>query len=612
VNGLTLLGVEWDGNSKAARPLDRVRPVRAFALVLAASLLLASLAGAPRAPRLQFRGPEVAVIVRAQSARVSAVERLVARLGGSVGRRLAIIDGFTARVPASGLGRLAGADGVRGVTADAHGRMLSVDPTLGYDQTADLGSPTNLASTINATPAYAAGLTGKGVDVALIDSGVAPVDGLTAPGKVINGPDLSFDSQAPNLTYLDGYGHGTHMAGLIAGRDTAAGTVPDASHFTGVAPDARILNVKVGAADGSVDVSQVIAAIDWVVQHRGDNGLNVRVLNLSFGTDSPQPYVLDPLAYAAEVAWRKGIVVVVAGGNDGRTATSLADPAIDPFVLAVGADDPRGTPNPRDDAPASFSSRGTDERHVDLLAPGKSVLSLRDPNSVIDTNFPSARVGDRFFRGSGTSQAAAVTSGVAALLLQQRPNLSPDRLKALLMKSAVEIDARPKLAGAGVINVGRAMVTAVGPSTQLYPYSLGTGTLEGARGSAHVVDPLTGQSLSGERDIFGQAWNGVTWAPAALAGSSWSGGVWNGSSWSGSSWSGSSWSGSSWSGSSWSGSSWSGSSWSSYGFSSNRWSGSSWSGSSWSGSSWSGSSWSGSSWSGSSWSGSSWSDAEWS
>jgi serine protease AprX len=348
------------------------------------------------------------------------------------------------------------------------------------------------------------------------------------------------------------------------------------------------------------------------VQHRSDNGLNVRVLNLSFGTDSSQGYVLDPLAYAAEVAWRKGIVVVVAGGNDGKAATTLADPAIDPFVLAVGADDPMGTVTPTDDAPASFSSRGNANRHVDVLAPGKSLISLRDPNSVVDINFPSARVGTRFFRGSGTSQAAAVTSGAAALLLQQRPTLSPDQVKALLMATATKVKANAIIGGSGVIDVGKAMTTVVGPSTQSYPYANGTGSLETSRGSLHVVDPLTGQALSGERDIFGQAWNGSAWAPAALAGSSWSGGTWNGSSWSGSSWSGSSWSGSSWSGSSWSGSSWSGSSWSSFGFAGNSWNGSSWSGSSWSGSSWSGSSWSGSSWSGSSWSGSSWSGSSWS
>ena len=95
------------------------------------------------------------------------------------------------------------------------------------------------------------------------------------------------------------------------------------------------MSVKAAAANGTTDVSQVIASIDWVVQHRNDNGLNVRVLNLAFGTDSRQSYVLDPLAYAAEVAWRKGIVVVVSAGNDGPTTTGLNDPAYDPHVIAV-------------------------------------------------------------------------------------------------------------------------------------------------------------------------------------------------------------------------------------------------------------------------------------
>jgi serine protease AprX len=153
--------------------------------------------------------------------------------------------------------------------------------------------------------------------VAVIDSGIAPVAGLNGPGQVVNGPDLSFDSQDPDLRHLDGYGHGTHMAGIIAGRD--------GSYFSGVAPGATLINMKVAAADGATDVSQVIAAIDWVVEHRNDPGLNIRVLNLSFGTTAMQSYQLDPLAYAVEVAWRKGIVVVVSAGNDGAAGTSLTN-----------------------------------------------------------------------------------------------------------------------------------------------------------------------------------------------------------------------------------------------------------------------------------------------
>src|SRR5439155_27121294 len=126
----------------------------------------------------------------------------------------------------------------------------------------------------------------------------------------------------------------------------------------GIAPDARIVNVKVAGANGATDVSQVLAGIDWVVQHRNDNGMNIRVLNLSFGTDGVQSYVLDPLAFAAENAWRKGIVVVVAAGNSQFGTNKLNDPAYDPYVIAVGADDPQGTLNVADDTVPAWSARG--------------------------------------------------------------------------------------------------------------------------------------------------------------------------------------------------------------------------------------------------------------
>ena len=186
-----------------------------------------------------------------------------------------------------------------------------------------------------------AGYTGAGVDVAVIDTGVAPVPGLDTPGKVVTGPDLSFDAPGAATPGLDAFGHGTFMAGLIAGRDagataSAAGCTTclnssgysDTTKYVGIAPDARIVNVKVGAADGAADVTQVIAAIDWVTQHAHDPGMNIRVINLSYGTDSTQAYTIDPLAQAAEQAWKHGIVVVAAAGNDGKTSTrTLADPA---------------------------------------------------------------------------------------------------------------------------------------------------------------------------------------------------------------------------------------------------------------------------------------------
>ena len=137
----------------------------------------------------------------------------------------------------------------------------------------------------------------------MIDTGVTRVTGLAGVGQVLDGPDLSFDSQNQALARSDSYGHGTFMAGLIAGRDPGTTTLTDPTKFVGIAPDARIVNLKVGATDGACDVSQVIAAIDWVVAHAHDPGLNIRVLNLSYGSTAQQAYTLDPLAQAAEQAW---------------------------------------------------------------------------------------------------------------------------------------------------------------------------------------------------------------------------------------------------------------------------------------------------------------------
>ena len=206
--------------------------------------------------------------------------------------------------------------------------------TSAYDPAADANSMYNTTLYNGAQAWWNAGYTGAGVDVALIDTGVSPVEGLAAPGKILYGPDLSLESQAPNLHNLDTNGHGTFMAGLIAGHDstlTAPYASAPASAYRGIAPDARIVSVKVGVADGGVDVSQVIAAIDWVIQHRNDDGLNIRVINLSYGTNSTQDYTVDPLAYAAEQAWKNGIVVVAAGGNYGfqshmNNAPALARP----------------------------------------------------------------------------------------------------------------------------------------------------------------------------------------------------------------------------------------------------------------------------------------------
>ncbi|MFL6138512.1 MAG: S8 family serine peptidase [Frankiaceae bacterium] len=492
------------------------------------------------------------------------------------------------------LGGLVGVvGGVVGVVTTA------VDTTTGLLGGADWGygasqtSMSDVSRAVHADAMWQRGYTGKGVGVALIDTGVAPVPGLTS-GNVVNGPDLSFDSQAPSLRDLDSYGHGTNMAGIIAGNDPATG-------FKGVAPGATLLSVKVGATDGGADVSQVIAAIDWIVAHRHDPGLNIRVINLSFGTDGTQSYLLDPLTHAVESAWRAGIVVVASGGNQGSVQPSLDDPAYDPFVIAVGADDTNGTASSLDDSVPDFSSRGSATRRVDVLAPGQSIVSLRDPGSYVDTEYPGARVQTRWFKGSGTSQAAAVVSGAVALLLQARPELTPNDVKALLASTAQPTplaDAAGR--GAGLVDVAAAALALRPYAVQPWAPSTGLGSLDAARGTHRVAD--NGADLSGERDIFGSPWQPGIWAPASTAGTAWTGGTWNGHAYAGTCWCGTSWATRTWTVVPWSGVSWAGVSWASRSWSSRSWSSRSWSTGSWSTGSWSSRSWSSRSWSGAYWS----------
>jgi serine protease AprX len=438
---------------------------------------------------------------------------------------------------------------------------------------------------VGAGSLHSRGITGAGIDVALVDTGVSRVAGLAAPGKIIDGPDFSVDA-GTTTAHTDGYGHGTHLAGIIAADDSA---------YRGVAPGARIVNLKAAAADGTAGVASAVAAIEWAVAHRHDHGVDIRVINLSLSADGPRPLAVDPLARAAEDAWRHGIVVVAAAGND-SAAETLADPAIDPFVIAVGAEDPAGTASLADDIVPSWVTSGTAVRHADVVAPGRSLVSLRVPGSYVDRNFPRGLVGERFFKGTGTSQAAAVVSGAAALVLSARPALTPDAVKALFMRTSrtlAGIDERRQ--GAGLIDAARAVdATVPNGATQHYPAARVGGVSRGllhpaVTWSAAVAlpgvswtgdVPLPGVSWTGDVPLPGVSWTGdvplpgVSWTgDVPLPGVSWTGDVplpgvsWTGVSWTGVSWTGEvplpgvSWTGVSWTGVSWTGVSWTGVSW---------------------------------------------------
>jgi serine protease AprX len=520
----------------------------------------------------------LSVIVREAEPGSMAAEDLVSGAGGRVTRELPLVGGFSARVPGSAMIRLSSSPIVWRVWADSRIRMAGVDMNK-YDTYAGNSVWRDAINLSQATRKY----TGAGVTVALLDTGVVPVPDLVS--HIAHVVDLTAEHDG-----LDRYGHGTHMAGIIAGDGTSSG-----GEYRGVAPGADLVSIKVAGLDGSTDVSVIIAGLQWAVSHREQYG--IRALNLSFGTDSTQPYSIDPLDYALERTWLSGIFVAVAGGNRGPSAGTVTKPGDDPYVVTVGAEDTLQTSNFSDDRVAPFSSVGPTQdgfAKPDLVAPGISIVSVRDAGSAVDLGHPLARVGDSYFKGTGTSQATAVVSGVAALLFQADPSLTPDQAKWALMKTANHISTTVGV-GAGLVNAAGAVnaVTSgrLGLANEGLTPSSGLGSLDASRGSLHVYVWPAGSSggtlLTGEMDALGNAWSGNAWSGNAWSGNAWSGNAWSDVAWEGNAWSGNAWSGNAWSGNAWSGNAWSG----------NAWSGNAWSGNAWSGNAWSGNAWSGNAWS---------------
>jgi serine protease AprX len=308
--------------------------------------------------------------------------------------------------------------------------------------------------TVKADQVWSQGTTGRGVTVAVLDSGVAADPDLVSPANRI----LASVNFADQRVVADPGGHGTHVAGIIAGNGTRS-----AGEFVGVAPEANIVDVRVLSSTGSGRISSVVRGVEWVLAHRAT--YNIRVMNLSFGAPTPTSYRTDPMSAAVEIAWRRGLVVVAAAGNGGPGRDTVASPGIDPYVITVGAADDHGTVSPRDDTLTPFSSWGTANSNPkpDLLAPGRRIVSIRVPGSALDSLFPDrvvvAHNGSTYLRLSGTSMATPVVAGAVALVLQRRPNLSPDQVKALLVGSTQPFGQDsgvalpdPAAAGAGLLD----------------------------------------------------------------------------------------------------------------------------------------------------------------
>jgi serine protease AprX len=407
--------------------------------VLVVALLAAVPATAAAKPRANY-------IVQLRPGASDAQGRAAVRAaGGRVTGAVRIIHALAARLPARAAERLAGEPAVRALTRNGRVRPQDGGPDSSRLQTT---YPLSVQA-----PSVWPGATGQGVGVAVIDTGIAgglpDFQGDDGTSRVIASAVVN-----PYATSAgDTYGHGTHVAGILAGDSTHLAQ-DDALNgdYVGIAPDANLISIKVADDDGNATILDVIYGLQFAVDHRQDYG--IRVVNLSLESTTPQSYKTDPLDAAVESAYFHGILVVAAAGNRGSDydAGDYA-PGNDPFAVSVGAVDDRGTPSRWDDVMASWSTRDTTQdgfRKPNILAPGAHIVSTLAPNSDFASLCPGCIVAGRYFQAGGTSMAAPVVSGVAALIFQLHPDWTAPQVKAALLTTGYrlsgstyrEVDAR--------------------------------------------------------------------------------------------------------------------------------------------------------------------------
>lgn len=380
------------------------------------------------------QGQTVKVIVQYRQVPTATHYATMQSRGGRLHAELHVIKAAAFTIPVSALPLLEADPEIVSVTID--------HPLKGMDDYTD--------AAMNVSSAWSSGYNGSGITVAVIDSGINDSHpDLKNSGN--NSRVLYHQDFTGTTTYInnkqvwDLYGHGTHVAGIIAGNGTRSN-----GRYAGVAPQADLVDLRVLDANGSGSDSMLIAGLQQAIALK--NTYNIRVINLSLGRGISTPYAQDPVDQAVELAWKSGIVVVAAAGNFGRISVDGSDgygtvacPGNDPFVLTVGAMKSMGTYPRTDDLIASYSSKGpTTYDHVvkpDVVAPGNLVVSLDAPGSTLVTEYPANDVAGTatshdYFTLSGTSMATPAVAGGVALMLQQDPTLTPDQVKARLMKTA--------------------------------------------------------------------------------------------------------------------------------------------------------------------------------
>jgi serine protease AprX len=427
--------------------------------------------------------------------------------GGRVIADLPIINGLAASMTASNAVALSHRRGVRVVSLNAAVKKNA--GTVGGIDTSLLQTSYN--ESIQSPKAWSSA-TGKGGGVAVVDTGIAGTlpDFRTSDSDSTSRVVASVATNPYATSDNDSYGHGTHVAGIIGGdSNSRPSDDPLKGDYVGVAPDSNLISVKVADEKGDATLLDVIYGLQFVVDNKST--YNIRVVNLSLESTQPQSYKTDPLDAAVEAAWFNGIVVVAAAGNRG-TADDAVDyaPGNDPYVISVGGVDDQGTKNTIDDAVASWSSNGTTQdgySKPDVLAPGAHIVSNLAPKSAFASLCPSCIVDGEYIRAGGTSMAAPMVSGAVADMLQARPGLTPNQVKAAVLANGRKV-LSSSVDEVSVNNLVFGYVPTTNPNAGLTPNTM--------------IDAKTGNI-----DYSRSSWSRSSWSRSSWSRSSWSRSSWS-------------------------------------------------------------------------------------
>ncbi len=350
--------------------------------------------------------------------------------GVKVKDALPLIGGYTAEVSEKQLKNMLSSktEGVQ-VFVDGKHQMIEDPATMAPDKDITPPKLDVTVPTLGVDKLWEKGFTGKGVTIAIIDTGIHPHPDLK--DKIIgfkdfcNGKKEAYDDQ----------GHGTHVSGDAAGTGAAS-----EGKYKGTAPDAKLVGIKVLSKDGSGRFSDIIKGVQWAVENK--EKYNIKIINMSLGGPSFQSYKDDPICQAIEKAMDQGIVPVIAAGNSGPKASTVGSPGMDPEVITVGALNTKRTIDPSDDEIAKFSSRGPTIDGLtkpDILSPGVYITAANAPGSMLDQMPQIPHVGTDYITISGTSMATPVLSGIVADIIQARPDLSPREIKEIFTSAASKL-----------------------------------------------------------------------------------------------------------------------------------------------------------------------------